>query len=182
MTESDFLATPARTGSPFAFVRIRDGDDGPVPFLPGDGTKIRFASRAADTLTLTGLPRGFLASGDRVSVSYLGTSFTFDADDDLDNQVNILLVQLSDAIAEDAAEAAGATVEDEDRDDALAYARRPIDGRDATERLDPHCSDLKVAMEGFLAVCLAAAWGKSAITGQVNAFHLHAIGDRRVRS
>ena len=74
MTESDFLATPARTGSPFAFVRIRDGDDGPVPFLPGDGTKIRFASRAADTLTLTGLPRGFLASGDRVSVSYLGTT------------------------------------------------------------------------------------------------------------
>ena len=72
MTESDFLATPARTGSPFAFARIRDGVS--VSFLPGDGTKIRFASRAADTLTLTGLPRGFLASGDRVSASYLGTT------------------------------------------------------------------------------------------------------------
>lgn len=72
MTESDFLATPARTGSPFAFARIRAGVC--VSFLPGDGTKLRFASRDADTLTVTSLPRGFLAPGDSVRVSYLGVT------------------------------------------------------------------------------------------------------------
>ncbi len=102
--------------------------------------------------------------------SYLGTSFTFDADDDLDTQVNLLLVQLSDAIMEETETRAAKTVEEEDRESALIYARRPIDGRDSTERLDAHCSDLKFALEGYLAVCFAAALNKTAIIGGVNAF------------
>lgn len=123
--------------------------------------------------------------------SYLGTSFTFDTTDDLDRQVNILLVQLSDAIAEDAETRAGKTVEEEDRERALIYARRPRDGRDPTERLDAHCSDLKFALEGYIAVCFAAALNKTAIIGGINAFlnspntypmMREAFGDNRYRA
>jgi len=103
--------------------------------------------------------------------SDLGTDFTFDADDELDHQVNLLLVQLSDAIAEDSARRAAQTVDDdEDRETALAWARRPIDGRDATERMDQHCSDLKLALEGFLAVCFAKNYQQARILTEAGSF------------
>lgn len=105
-----------------------------------------------------------------IQYSYLGTSFTFDTDDDLDHQVNLLLVQLSDAIAAEAEEKAASTTDEEDREQALAWARRTMDGEDTTERLDRHCSDLKLALEGYLAVCFASAWDKARILGQAGAF------------
>ena len=123
--------------------------------------------------------------------SFLGTSFTFDADDDLDRQVNLLLVQLSDAIEEDAEERAAKTTSEEDRETALAWAHRPQDGQDPTERLDAHSSALKLALEGYLAVCFANAWTKGAITAQVNRFLAspnmwppakEAFGDNRYRA
>lgn len=54
----------------FAFYRKRGNDD--TRFLPGDGARLRFASKAADTLTLPSLPTGFLATGDKVKVLYKG--------------------------------------------------------------------------------------------------------------
>jgi len=70
MTETEYIATPARTGKPFTFSRIRGGAT--VEFLPGEGTRLHFANRATDTLEVVGVPAGFLLAGDAVAVSYLG--------------------------------------------------------------------------------------------------------------
>ena len=71
MTEADYIATPARTGHPFTFTRIRAGAT--QPFLPGEGSRLHFANRATDTLEVVGVPSGFLVAGDTVTVAYLGT-------------------------------------------------------------------------------------------------------------
>jgi len=71
MTEAEYTATPARTGKPFTFTRIRGGAS--VEFLPGEGSRLHFANRATDTLEVVGVPAGFLLAGDVVAVSYLGT-------------------------------------------------------------------------------------------------------------
>lgn len=72
MTETDYIATPERTGHPFTFTRIRAGAAN-QPFLPGEGSRIHFANRATDTLEIVGIPSGFLLAGDTVTVAYLGT-------------------------------------------------------------------------------------------------------------
>ena len=87
--------------------------------------------------------------------SFLGPDFTFDYDDDLDHQVNLLLVKLSDDIAEEMESRAIKTTEEDQREEALAWAWRPQDGEDPQWRLDRHCSDLKYALEGYVAVCFA---------------------------
>ena len=71
MTETDYIATPERTGHPFTFTRIRAGEN--QEFLPGEGTRLHFANRATDTLEVVGVPSGFLLAGDTVTVAYLGT-------------------------------------------------------------------------------------------------------------
>lgn len=71
MTETDYIATPERTGHPFTFTRIRAGAN--QEFLPGEGSRLHFANRATDTLEIVGIPSGFLVSGDTVTVAYLGT-------------------------------------------------------------------------------------------------------------
>lgn len=70
MTETDYIATPERTGKPFTFTRIRG--NATQEFLPGEGTRLRFANRAADTLEVVGVPSGFLVAGDTVTVAYQG--------------------------------------------------------------------------------------------------------------
>lgn len=71
MTETDYIATPERTGHPFTFTRIRAGAN--QGFLPGEGSRLHFANRATDTLEVVGVPAGFLLAGDAVTVAYLGT-------------------------------------------------------------------------------------------------------------
>lgn len=71
MTETDYIATPERTGHPFTFTRIRAGAT--KEFLPGEGSRLHFANRATDTLEVVGVPSGFLVAGDTVTVAYLGT-------------------------------------------------------------------------------------------------------------
>lgn len=71
MTETDYLAIAAKgdwTG--FTFARTREGAT--TAFLAPAGATLRFASKDTDTLTIPGLPAGFLASGDSVTVSYMG--------------------------------------------------------------------------------------------------------------
>ena len=80
MTEADYIATAPRSGKAFTFTRIRG--NATQAFLPGEGTRLKFVSRATDTLEIvdlpagidanTGLPTGFLASGDTVTVAYKG--------------------------------------------------------------------------------------------------------------
>lgn len=102
--------------------------------------------------------------------SFLEADFTFDASADLDAQVNRLLILLSDAIMEETERRAGLTTDEESRETALIWARRPIDGQDTTWRLDRHCSDLKFALEGYLAVCFARHIAGTEIFGGVTAF------------
>lgn len=54
----------------FSFTRIRAGEA--VRFFPGAGTKIHIANRDVDTLTIPGVPCGYLAPGDVVTASYGG--------------------------------------------------------------------------------------------------------------
>lgn len=72
MTEADYIATAARTGKPFTFTRKRG--NATQAFLPGEGTRMTFTNRAADTLEIVGVPSGFLLAGDKVTVAYLGTT------------------------------------------------------------------------------------------------------------
>jgi len=65
-------ASPGSTSKLFYFYRIRTGTQ-PTRFLPGDGAKLHFANRDTDTLTLPGMPAGFLAAGDTVKAYYKGT-------------------------------------------------------------------------------------------------------------
>lgn len=60
----------ARAGRPFVFTRTRGGAT--VEFFPGEGTRLRFASCAPDTLTLPALPVGLLRRGDVVAAAYDG--------------------------------------------------------------------------------------------------------------
>lgn len=92
MTEADYIATPARTGKPFTFTRIRAGAANQA-FLPGEGSRLHFANRAVDTLEVTGIPSGFLLAGDKVTVSYKGpgdssatTVFTGEVETRIENQ------------------------------------------------------------------------------------------------
>ena len=92
MTEAQYIgiapresATVAATSGArlFAFYRSRttNGSTAETRFLPGDGARLRFASKDADTLTLPSLPTGFLASGDKIRVTYKGaTVFLGDVD------------------------------------------------------------------------------------------------------
>lgn len=76
MTEADYLALTPReasngaTSELFAFYRIRSGAE--VRFYPGRGTRLKFASKAVDTLDLVGVPSGFLIAGDVVTAQYKG--------------------------------------------------------------------------------------------------------------
>jgi len=65
-TQSDPSNT--RSSAPFTFWK-----NGFVQFKPGAGTRIHFANRDVDTLTLVGLPAGLVTSDDTVVVKYLGT-------------------------------------------------------------------------------------------------------------
>lgn len=104
---------------------------------------------------------------------YLGGRFTFSANADLDEEVNRLLLALSDDILADIDEGCVEDVPEDDRDAVLLFARRPIGGKDVTERVDSHASRLKYLLEGYLAVCFASGFSKAAILGDVSRF-LHA--------
>ena len=78
MEESAYLSIPPRTADGrvgFSFTRLRataPGDGAAVRFLPPAGARLRFVSRAADTLEMPGLPHGFLQAGDEVMAWYNG--------------------------------------------------------------------------------------------------------------
>lgn len=72
MTEQAYIAVAARSNKAFTFTRLREGS--PQEFLPGEGTRLKFQSRATDTVELVDLPVGFLVAGDVVTVAYLGTT------------------------------------------------------------------------------------------------------------
>lgn len=75
MDESAYTSIKPREADPangrlFAFYRVRNGAD--TRFFPGDGARLKYVSRDADTLEIPGVPSGFLLRGDKVRVSYKG--------------------------------------------------------------------------------------------------------------
>ena len=75
MDESAYTAIKPREADPangrlFAFYRLRDG--AATRFFPGDGARLKYVSRDADTLEIPGVPAEFLLRGDKVRVEYRG--------------------------------------------------------------------------------------------------------------
>jgi len=65
MTPAQNTAIAARSGRAFRFLK-----NGSQEFFPGAGTRLRFASKAADELELVDIPAGLLSSTDSVTVVY----------------------------------------------------------------------------------------------------------------
>lgn len=88
--------------------------------------------------------------------AYLGKSFTFDANAELDRKVNQKLIALSDEIMEDIearAKRCIAYAEDEEDEDAiLAYMKREQNGEDLLSRIDKHNSNFRYFLEGWMAI------------------------------
>lgn len=73
MDESAYTAIKPREADPangrlFAFYRLRNGAT--TRFFPGDGARLKYVSRDADTLEIPGVPAEFLLRGDKVRVEY----------------------------------------------------------------------------------------------------------------
>lgn len=90
-----------------------------------------------------------------MNYSFLGKEFTFDWNKDLDDAVNDLLIQFTDAVLEEVGDKVAELVDEEDREDVLAYIGRERDGLDPEERIDKHDSELKSLLEAYLAVKFA---------------------------
>lgn len=100
--------------------------------------------------------------------SFLGERFTFDASSDLAEQVDDILVQLSDAMLEEADRRTLKTVENDDDDDnVLAYIHREHNGETNEERMDKHASALRFLLEAYLAVSFANKLTNADIIGDV---------------
>ena len=88
--------------------------------------------------------------------SFLGERFTFDASSDLAEQVDDILIQLSDAMLEEADRRTLKTIENDDDDETvLAYIHREYNGETNEERMDRHASALRFLLEAYLAVSFA---------------------------
>lgn len=100
--------------------------------------------------------------------SFLGESFSFDASSDLSEQVNLLLIQLSDTLLEEADRRTLKTIENEDDNDTvLAWIHRERDGATSEVRMDKHASALRFLLEGYLAVSFANRLSNADILGDV---------------
>lgn len=90
---------------------------------------------------------------------HYGYAFTFDVSGDLGNDVNKILVLLSDALLEDfRTRAEDITQSDDDR--AVLYAIGDRNGMTAQQRLDRHCSHLRHILEGWLAISFVLGWDR----------------------
>lgn len=103
--------------------------------------------------------------------SFLGERFTFDASKDLSDQVNQLLIQLSDAMLEEADRRTLKTIDNDDDDDTvLAWIHREYNGESNEERMDRHASALRFLLEGYLAVSFANKLSRADIIGDALRF------------
>lgn len=91
-----------------------------------------------------------------MAFAYLGKTFTFDANSDLENRVNQRLIELSDEILEDIEKRAKRAIqyaeEEDDEDTILAYMKREQNEEDLITRIDKHNSNLRYFLEGWIAI------------------------------
>jgi len=98
--------------------------------------------------------------------SFLGERFSFNANADLSDEVNRLLIQLSDAMLEEADTRTLKTIDNHDDDDTvLAWIHRERNGQTNEERMDRHASALRFLLEGYLAVSFANKLNNADILG-----------------
>lgn len=84
----------------------------------------------------------------------LDGQFSFNRDGKLDEEVDNLLIEMSDAVIMELESRVKDIVDDEDAERVLLFIRRLIDGKDLTERMDQHASNLKAVLEAYIAGCL----------------------------
>lgn len=91
-----------------------------------------------------------------MAFAYLGKSFRFDANSELDNRVNQRLIELGDEILADietrAKKAIKYAEEEDDEATILAYMKREQDGEDLITRIDKHNSNFRYFLEGWMAI------------------------------
>lgn len=90
----------------------------------------------------------------------LGKKFTFDTDKVLDDKVNSVLVELSDAVLDDMVYAAKKGLEEED-DSIIAWARLTTNAQNI---IDKYSSHLKFLLEGWIAIGFANKLSSGNIT------------------
>lgn len=94
-----------------------------------------------------------------MAFAYLGKSFTFDANADLENRVNQRLISLSDEIMEDIESRAKKCIsyaeDKEDEEAILTYIKREQNGEDLLSRIDKHTSNFRYFLEGWMAIGIA---------------------------
>lgn len=100
---------------------------------------------------------------------YLGRTFTFSFNEDLDTQVNKILLALSDGLRGDNDERIMQTISDAEADlgEVEDYVDREQGDRDRTERYDWWCSRLKDAIESWAKAGFACGLAASAILSQM---------------
>lgn len=103
--------------------------------------------------------------------SFLGERFSFNANADLSDEVNRLLIELSDAMLEEADTRTLKTIDNHDDDDTvLAWIHRERNGQTNEERMDRHASALRFLLEGYLAVSFANKLNNAHILGDALRF------------
>lgn len=105
-----------------------------------------------------------------MNYSFLGRDFTFDQNKDLDDAVNDLLIQFTDAVLEEVGDSIASRVDEEDRERVLAYIGRSEFGEDPEERIDRHGSQLKSLLEAYLAVGFAMQWDRERLVAGLTEF------------
>ena len=114
--------------------------------------------------------------------SFLGERFTFDASSDLAEQVDDILIQLSDAMLEEADRRTLKTIENDDDDETvLAYIHREYNGETNEERMDRHASALRFLLEAYLAVSFANKLTNADIIGDALRFLANPYGWQPLR-
>lgn len=91
-----------------------------------------------------------------MAFAYLGKSFTFDINENLEKRVNQRLIELSDEILSDIETRAKRAIryadEEGDEDAILAYMSREQGGEDLITRIDKHNSNFRYFLEGWIAI------------------------------
>lgn len=100
---------------------------------------------------------------------YLGKTFTFSFNDDLDAQVNSILLELSDDLMADNNARVMQTISDAEADlgEVEEYVDREQGGKDRTERYDWWCSRLRDSLELWARAGFACGLAASAILSQM---------------
>lgn len=93
-----------------------------------------------------------------------GKAFTFADNPDIDKETKRILIELSDEILDEAENYARESVEEEDRELALAYVRT---SKDSLEKLDKYGSHLYYILEGWIAIGFANKISKGQLATEI---------------